>query len=417
MSDITIPERGEATIPVPPGVRERWSPRMILLGLLPLVLLAGVLAIIVATDGGLPERNVPPIETLNIQRVVLPEPGLIELDVVNDGPDPITIAQVMVDDAFWQFEAGDQTLDRLQSTTISLPYPWVEGEAHAIAILSSTGILFPVDVPVAVESPERDAGTFVRFAIIGTYVGVIPVALGLLWYPFMRRLGGAGMRFVLALTIGLLVFLVVDTFEAAQEIALTAPGAFNGPLLIPVVSLLAFLLLMTISSRKSGPDGEALRGLPLAYQIAFGIGLHNLGEGLAIGAAFALGEVALGVFLVIGFTLHNVTEGIGIAAPMLRDRPSLRHFGLLALLAGAPAILGVWIGGFIYSPLWTTIFLALGIGAIVQVIVEVSRLIARGTGGSGGSARGRGSLYDWTTFGGVAAGLAIMYATALLISA
>lgn len=411
MSEITIPDRGEAAVPAARRVRGGWTPWTILLGLLPLVLLAGVLAVIVATDGGLPERNAPPIETLSVQRVVLPEPGMIELNVVNDGPDPITIAQVMVDDAYWQFDVGDQTLDRLESTVISLPYPWVEGEAHAIAILSSTGIVFGAEVPVAVESPERNAGTFVRFAVIGTYVGVIPVALGLLWYPFMRRLGGAGMRFVLALTIGLLVFLVVDTLEAAQEIALTAPGAFNGPLLIPVVALLAFLLLMTISSRKAGGDGEPLHGLPLAYQIAFGIGLHNLGEGLAIGAAFALGEVALGVFLVIGFTLHNVTEGVGIAAPMLRDRPALRHFALLALLAGGPAIAGVWIGGFVYSPLWTTIFLALGIGAIAQVIVEVSRIITRGSQRDGAPA------FNWTTFAGVTAGIVIMYATALIVAA
>ncbi len=147
-----------------------------------------------------------------------------------------------------------------------------------------------------------------------------------------------------------------------------------------------------------------------AYQIALGIGLHNLGEGLAIGAAFALGEVALGVFLVVGFTLHNVTEGVGIAAPILRERPALRHFAWLALLAGAPAILGVWIGGFVYSPLWTTIFLAVGIGAIAQVVVEVTRIIIRGT------ARDGQPWLNWTTFGGVTAGIAIMYATALLIA-
>jgi zinc transporter ZupT len=404
----SIPENESVAAPAP-AVTSPWTARSIGLGLLPLVLLALVLALIVATDAGLGDRTVPPIEELNVQRVTLPEPGVIELRVVNDGPDEITIAQVMVDDAYWLHEIdGDRTLDRLESTTITIPYPWVQDEAHAIAIVSATGVVFDAEVPVAVESPRTDGETFARFALIGIYVGVVPVALGLLWFPFMRRLGTGAMHFILALTIGLLVFLAIDMFEEAREVALTAPATFEGSLLVPVVALLAFLLLMTLSSRRGA---GATRGLPVAYQIALGIGLHNLGEGLAIGAAFALGEVALGVFLVIGFTLHNVTEGVGIAAPILRESPRLRHFVLLALLAGAPAILGVWIGGFVYSPLWATIFLAIGIGAIAQVVVEVTRIITRGT------ARENLPALNWTTLGGVTAGIAIMYATALIVAA
>lgn len=393
----------------PAGRGGASTARWLALGLLPLLLLAAVLALIVATDAGLGERTAPPIEQLAIQRVTLPEPGRIVLQMVNDGPDPITIAQVRVDDAYWAHEiTPSRTINRLESATLAIPYPWVEGEAHHISLLSSTGVVFDVEVPVAVEAPLADGETFARFALIGFYVGVVPVALGLLWYPFMRRLGWRGLHFILALTIGLLVFLVVDMFEEAREVAVTVPGALHGSLLVPTVALLTFLLLLTIAGRR---DEAPRHGLPLAYRIALGIGLHNLGEGLAIGAAFALGEVALGVFLILGFTLHNVTEGIGIAAPILRERPALAHFAGLALLAGAPAIVGVWIGGFTYSPLWTTIFLAIGIGAIAQVIVEVTRLIARGD-----EQREAGTL-NWTTLGGVTAGIAIMYITALLVAA
>lgn len=385
----------------------RSNLQWIALGLLPLILLAGVLVLIVATDAGLGDRTAPPIEQLNVQRVTLPEPNKIVVDVVNDGPDPITIAQVLVDDAYWAYEIdGDHTLGRLDSATITIPYPWVEGETHAIALLSQTGVIFDAEVPVAVESPSANGATLARFALIGIYVGVIPVALGLLWYPFMRRLGPTGMGFVLALTVGLLMFLTVDMFNEASEIALTVPQAFEGQLLVPVVAVLAFLFLMTISRRKGN---AARRGLSVAYRLALGIGLHNLGEGLAIGAAFALGESALGVFLVIGFTLHNVTEGVGIAAPIIRERPALKHFAGLALLAGAPAIAGVWIGGFVYSPLWTTIFLAIGIGAIAQVIVEVGRIIMNS------AQRNDQPALNWTTFSGITAGVAIMYATALLV--
>jgi zinc transporter ZupT len=390
-----------------------FSPRSLIWAIVPLLLLAAVLVLIVRTDAGLGDRTVPPIETLSVQRVLLPAPNEIELEVVNGGPDPITIAQVLVDEAYWQFTmtpAGP--LDRLQSATIAIPYPWVDGEAHAIALISETGVVFEAEVPVAVVSPQPNQESFLRFALIGFYVGIVPVALGLLWYPFLRQLGRNGMNFVLALTIGLLAFLVVDMWEAAQETAAASVAALDAVVLVPLVALLTMGLLIVLGHaiRRRNQHRER-SALTLSYEIAFGIGLHNLGEGLAIGAAFALGEAALGVFLILGFTLHNVTEGIGIAAPLVRDRPAFIHFVGLAALAGAPAILGTWIGAFTYSPFWTTVFLAIGIGAILQVIVEVGRLIRRSQERAGEPA------LTWATFGGAAAGVAVMYLTALLVAA
>jgi zinc transporter, ZIP family len=393
--------------------QKSFSPRSLIWAVVPLLLLAAVLAWIVRTDAGLGDRTVPPIETLSVQRVTLPAPGQIELAVVNGGPDPITIAQVLVDEAYWQFTMEPSgTLDRLQSATVRIPYPWVEGEGHSIALISSTGVLFETAIPVAVESPQANQESFLRFALVGLYVGIVPVALGLLWYPFLRRLGRTGLNFVLALTVGLLAFLVVDMWEEARETAAAAVGALDAPVLIPLVALLTMGLLVIISQAlRRRTQNKEQSPLSLAYQIALGIGLHNLGEGLAIGAAFALGEAALGVFLILGFTLHNVTEGIGIAAPLVRDRPRLVHFGGLAILAGGPAILGTWIGAFVYSPFWTTIFLAIGIGAILQVIVEVGRLIWRS------QQQAHEPALTWATFGGVTAGIAVMYLTALLVAA
>jgi len=393
--------------------RTKFGPRALLLAVAPLVLLAGVIAIIVATDAGLGSREVPPIETLSIQQVRLPEPGLIELTVVNDGPDPISIAQVLVDEAYWQFAAEPAgSLDRLGSATISIPYPWVSGEAHSVALISETGVLFEAAIPVAIESPRANRESFLRFALVGLYVGIVPVGLGMLWYPTLRRLGRNGLNFVLALTVGLLLFLVVSMWGEAQEIARAAVTALDAPVLIPLIALLTVVLLVVVGNSLRG-KGTATDsgGLSLAYRIATGIGLHNLGEGLAIGAAFALGEVALGVFLVLGFTLHNVTEGVGIAAPVVREQPRLIHFAALTAVAGFPAILGTWIGAFVYSPFWTTVFFAIGIGAILQVVYEVGCLIARG------QAKAGEPLMTWTTFGGVTAGIAVMYFTGLLVAA
>jgi zinc transporter ZupT len=301
-------------------------------------------------------------------------------------------------------------LGRLESAAISIPYPWVKDEAHAITVVTSTGAVFEVAVPVALESPHASSSSVLRFGLVGLYVGIVPIALGFLWYPFLRQLGRQGMNFILALTIGLLLFLVIDMFEEAQEIALSVPAVWNASLLVPVLAILTTGLLVIVGRSLRAREGGK-SSLGLAYQIAFGIGLHNLGEGLAIGAAFALGEAALGVFLIAGFTLHNVTEGVGIAAPLVKERPQLRHFAALALIAGGPAIIGTWLGAFTYSPFWTTVFLAVGVGAILQVIFEVGKLIVNS------QRRHDEPAMTWTSFAGVTAGVVLMYGTAILVAA
>ena len=207
----------------------------------------------------------------------------------------------------------------------------------------------------------------------------------------------------------MLVFLVLDTLLEALEVAGQLPGVFSG---VPMVILLTLLMLLGLmaSGRLFRRGREEASRLGTSYRIALGIGLHNLGEGLAIGAAFALGEVALGVFLVIGFTLHNITEGVGITAPILKERPRYVHFVWLALLGGGPAIAGTWIAGFAYSPLLSAVFLGVGAGAILQVIYEVTRLLLRD------SARSKTPALSASNLGGLTAGIAVMYATALLVS-
>jgi ZIP family zinc transporter len=381
----------------------------VLLGLVPLLGLGVLLAFIVLNGAGVSRGDAPPVEDLSVQRVALPTEYEFVLSVRNGGPEPVTLSQVVVNDAIWDFEAApDNTIPRLGSATVTIPYSWVEGEAYEIILITSTGTTFDAEVPVAVLTPGFSGETLWRYALIGTYVGVIPVALGLLWYPFLRRLGSAGMNFVLAMTVGLLAFLVVDTLQEAIEVAVELPGVFSG---IPLVILLTLLTLLGLlgTERLLRRGREEATRLGTSYRIALGIGLHNLGEGLAIGAAFALGEAALGIFLVVGFTLHNITEGVGIAAPILRERPRLAHFLWLVLLGGGPAILGTWIGGFAFSNLLTAVFLAVGAGAILQVIYEVTRLLLKD------STRSKTPALSAPNLGGLLVGVAIMYATALLV--
>ncbi len=385
------------------------GPGWVMLGLLPLLGLGILLALIVVNGSGIGREDVPPVEDLTVNRVTLPDEGELVVSVTNGGPDPVTIEQVTVNEALWDFEFGngDNTISPRETAAITIPYPWVAEEAYALGLVSETGVVFEGEVPLAVLTPGFSAENFGRYALIGFYVGVVPVGLGVLFFPFLRRVGTTGMNLVLALTIGLLAYLVVDTLFEATEIAALLPGYLSG---VPLVLLLAALTLLVGFVGSKLLSRREQTGLPIAYRISGGIGLHNLGEGLGIGAAFALGEAALGTFLVIGFTLHNITEGVGIAAPILKDakRPSLWHFAALVLLGGAPAMLGTWIAGFAYSNLLASVFLAIAVGALMLVIYEVGQMLLQG------SRESKVPAFSVLNLGGLTAGIAIMYATGLL---
>lgn len=390
-----------------------------LLAAVPLVLLGVLLFLLMRQGPAAVVRggDVPPVERLAITRVTL-TPGSIELFVLNDGPDDVTIAQVIVDDAFWAFEAvGGTTLSHLGRTRIVIPYPWVHGETHVVRLLTSTGLTFEREIAVAVPTPQPSARFLGIFALIGLYVGVIPVTLGLLWYPMMRRIGTGGLQFLLALTVGLLGYLLVDSAHDGLEAAALVPGSLQGTVVFVFGALAAYVTLELIGARLSRRRGavagaDARTGWVLALLVAVGIGLHNFGEGLAIGSAFALGELALGTLLIVGFTLHNTTEGLAIVAPLARRgveaRVGLGRLAQLGLIGGVPTILGAWLGAFAYSPAVAVFFLALGVGAIAQVM---RTLIVQSSGDAGLPAY----LRETPVVAGLACGVAIMYVTGLIV--
>ncbi len=380
--------------------------RPILLAVLPILLIVVIAAAFLASD---PLRTytgaVPPVETLTVERTVLDEHG-IGVRVRAGGSEPVKIVQVQVDGAYWTFSQDPAgPLGRLGTAWLSIPYPWVAGEAHHLSFVTSTGALFDHSIEVATATPDLSTDRLIFFALIGLFVGVVPIALGMMFYPALRASGPVAFEFALALTIGLLAFLLVDTLTEGLEFAEQAAPEFEGPALVWIPAALSFAALMAIGRRK----GKALSGVGLATAIAFGIGLHNLGEGLAIGAAFATGAAALGSFLVIGFTLHNITEGVGIAAPMLAEKPRFKIFVGLVALAGVPAVAGIWIGSFAFAAHWAALALGIGAGAILQVIVEVGAYLARAARAQGRSWTSR------TTLAGVALGTVTMYATAMLV--
>ena len=390
-----------------PTIKNRFNLRTFGLFLLPIILLAGVIILFLNTGGGLDLESPVPIEELTIERYHL-ERDHIELHVRNTGPQEMTIAQVIINDAIMPFETTpDSTIPRLGKATIEVKYAWTEGEAYAARIFTSNSIPFDVDIPVAFVTPQPDGKTFLGFTLIGLYVGVIPIFLGIFWLPALRNLGKRWMLFLMALTAGLLVFLGFDTISEAFDQAAAVPGVFQGIGLIGIGVVSTFLILDAISKRQAETGrGEAAKRLSLAFTIATGIGIHNLGEGLAIGAAYSIGEISLGTFLVVGFIIQNITEGLGIIAPVLRDRPSLKSLALMGLIGGAPAIIGAWIGGYAPSPTLAVLFLSIGAGAIFQVVYEIGKLIQKDTAKE---------TMSGTVFSGVLAGMLMLWVTGLLI--
>ena len=235
------------------------------------------------------------------------------------GSEPITIAQVQVDEAYWSFTQDPPgALDHLSSAWLHIPYPWVLGEKHEIKVLTKTGTTFKKDIDVAVATPQAACRA----------AGPAGVARDVRRHRARRhrhavlsgdaRHGSRGAQLCPRPDrSGCCVFLLADSLEGRRS---SSPSRRRPPSRASswwsIAAALAFLVLFGVGRRHGTPTG-----LALATYIALGIGLHNLGEGLAIGAAFAAGVAGLGVFLVLGFTLHNVTEGIGIVAPLADSRP------------------------------------------------------------------------------------------------
>ena len=376
-------------------------------GVSPLLLLAGLLGLFLTFGPvGVFRASFPPIEELTLERVDFPAPGRIRVRLVNGGPEPVTVAQVTVDDAYWSFTMeGDPTIGRLGGAALEVPFPWVSGEPVKIGVVTSTGVTFTREVAVATESPRADRRYLITFVLLGLYVGVVPVFLGLLWLPFLREVPRHWTDFFLSLTIGLLVFLGVDALTEAIEMSGDVASAFQGIGLVTMGVVGAPLVIQGLGRlRKHGAGTEARRAAGL---IALGIGLHNLGEGLAIGSAYAIGEIALGSTLVIGFLLHNTTEGIGIVAPLAREPVRPSTLVALGALAGLPTIAGTMIGGLSYSPVATVLFLAIGAGTVIPVVWVLARLLSQRQGSG---------LTGPLNAAGLVAGLVLMYATGLWVA-
>ena len=383
------------------------KPVLAISAIAPIVLLAIVIAFLLG-----------PASTFLQFGVVLPEVSIekvefieneIQATVRNTGPIDVSVALADVNDRIQPAAIEpDSSLKRFETALVRIPFDWNEGQPYEIGVTVDDGTRFTTQVDAAFASLEPDVDLFVFLGMIGFLIGVVPIMIGLLWYPFIKKLGKNAFNFFLAFTMGLLIFLGIDAVLEASEISERhLSSIFNGELLIATVVILSFLSLYGIGQKliKTNNLSTLSKGLTISLMIAIGIGLHNLGEGLAVGAAIALGEVALSTFLIVGFATHNTTEGLAIAAPLTNSKAKIAKMIGLGLIAGTPAIFGCWVGGFSFSPLFTLIFLAIGAGAIFQVVISIFQYM-----------KGKSDLLSNTSlFAGVSVGLIVMYLPSVII--
>jgi ZIP family zinc transporter len=448
--------RIQQQLPTKEPDRQISTKRMICIALIPIVVLAGMIVFLFGPGQSFLLNSGNSLPEITIERIEFQDGKIVAL-LRNTGPMAVTVAQADVNDRIQPAAIEpSKNLSRLAVAKVIIPFSWNRGEPYEVGITTSDGVRFKKTVEAAALAPTANAEQISFFTIIGIYVGIIPVLIGLLWFPFIKRLSRSKYIFFLSLTAGLLVFLGIDAIVEGNKIAAeNVAGVFNGQMLIAMVTIVSFLALLYVSGKlveranamekkeeeksettlieqqqpssvssysASAKQQQFSKPFMIALMISIGIGLHNLGEGLAIGAAVLLGKVALSTFLIVGFTLHNTTEGLAIVAPMARsaNKVIIRKLIGMGLIAGAPAIAGAWIGGFLYSPIAAIIFLSIGAGAIFQVVFSIISWIADNINIRGGSMqveeRRKKTWLNTSLIAGFIVGMVIMYITSLMVS-
>ncbi|HEX4346527.1 MAG TPA: hypothetical protein VHZ73_03090 [Vicinamibacterales bacterium] len=384
-----------------------------LAALLPLSLLAVFLVIVTHVNPGdaLRRRQGAFVgQYVSFSKVSVTPDGFL-VTVLNESEGPVTIAQVIVDDAFWSYTANrTAAIQPLASVTLTIPYPWVPGENHHIEVMTSTGQRFGGDA-LGVPTPAPDTQFFVTFLSVGLVVGLVPVAIGLCWLPLASHAGRRTSQAMSAFAAAVLLFLLVDSIRQALRATHLMAGAYQGIMLFVIGAAAAFVGVGALSvwwKRRAMAGGSGTYATwALAVTVAIGIGLSNLARGVEVGTDLAQGEMLLRGVTILGLTLQSVLAGATICAALAGTRARFCAFLGLVLVAGAPAVLGLWLGGLLLTSPVATAIVGMEAGGVAAAIPTLAARIAS-------DAPLHEALATPRVVAGAMTGLVMMYIGALL---
>src|SRR5918993_312397 len=367
-----------------------------------------------------------PLPEVAIEKIEFREdPSQIIAFIRNVGPTEITIAQADVNDRIHAAAIEpSKTLSRLSDAKVIIPFFWNPAEPYEVGITTDDGTRFSKTIEAAALAPNPDSQQIIFFAVIGIYVGIIPVMIGLLWYPFIKSMSRNKYNFFLSLTAGLLVFLGIDALVESNEITTdNVSSIFSGQMLIVIVTTISFIALLYASEKltqraiKKSLSSTEMTSPHSSYsdstatsstQTRSNVNQRQMQE--------LVKPLAISLMIAIGIGLHNFGEGLAIVAPLAKSRKlMLRRLILMGVIAGAPTIAGAWIGGFLYSPIATIIFLSIGAGAIFQVVYSIGSWVLRPVDNTDNDKNKKIVAVNIFTIAGFAIGMVIMYVTGLLV--
>lgn len=259
------------------------------------------------------------------------------------------------------------------------------------------------------RSPHRSLRHFLNAVAIGILVFLLWDVLSQGWEPIDSALGkvhdhtgsvgpvaGYGLLLFGTLALALIgLYLYEQRLNGSSQRPAVGPGKPHGPGALAVDTFPTRPWHLTLSAAQR-----------LSLLIAIGIGLHNFGEGLAIGSSAARGEISVATVLVIGFALHNATEGFGIVAPLAAEQqqPSWTFLALMGLIGGGPTFVGAAVGHQLTSDAANVVFMGLAAGSILYVIIQLLGIASRNK---------RSDLLYW----GILLGLAAGFLTDMIVTA
>lgn len=345
----------------------------VLLGILSLGLLAGVSYFFWNNNGlemVLPAGAAP--EAIHFEATNL-QPGQFMFTLRNSTPKAITITTANINESILPFVIKpDKTIPPLGKATLYITYPWVQGEAYNIDITTSDSSTFHTIVDSASATPPLTTPFMLNLTLIGLIIGLIPMFIGMTWFPVITRAGAGLYLFLMALAVGLLVYLGIAVANQALENTQGIGGAFQGIELLVVGSAVTFALLHALGHLGGGArKEEKAHALQQAWMVTTRISLQNLAEGLAVGAIFSFGVTGLGFLLIVGLIFQNLVEGLRLIASMEKEERSLLRLFVMGLMAGIPAILGIWIGGATDSQLFQIFLFSIGAGAVFESVYSL----------------------------------------------